>query len=361
MRHPRATSTARLYFDDIRGQPDPCAYLSSFLSPPRADPFFEEEWIDFKGNPASDGDTKKIWSKALSGFANITDGLIVWGIDARKTPPRDIDAASGLRLVPDPHALESKLRDYIRDATNPPVLGVEYQSYPGLTGEGFVVCLVPESSHKPHRAEWADRHYYYRAGDDFLIAEPGLLRTLFYPQHHPQIVATVTLSYRLEPQELAQYYRQTPDPVVLNQLLNGHPWLTLEVTLDNRGPATAKDMFVVVQTDAALNYHPGDDWSARGWHLQGPAALQARRPFHPGETIRLFHASFQQLFANRPLNESQPWTIIPHFEKLSFGFLIFAEGAEPQELVVEFVPEEFELEHQSGVAGKVIKVAIPVG
>lgn len=27
---------------------------------------------------------KKIWSKAISGYANSCDGIIVWGIDARK-------------------------------------------------------------------------------------------------------------------------------------------------------------------------------------------------------------------------------------------------------------------------------------
>src|SRR6476469_1834741 len=97
-------STARTYFQYIKSQDDPFVFLSSLISPPRPEPFFEEEWIDFKGEPKDDNDTKKIWSKALSGYANITDGLIVWGVDARKTLPREIDAAYALRLVSDPHA-----------------------------------------------------------------------------------------------------------------------------------------------------------------------------------------------------------------------------------------------------------------
>lgn len=110
----------------LAGKAIPFRFLSEFPSPPRAEPFFEEEWIDFKGSPHSEKDGRKIWSKALSGFANITDGLVIWGIDARKTRPRHIDAACGMRLLRDPHAYESKQRDWIRDATNPPVTNVQY-------------------------------------------------------------------------------------------------------------------------------------------------------------------------------------------------------------------------------------------
>jgi len=34
--------------------------------------------------------------KALSGFGNITDEYHLWGIDARKTLPRDIDTWSSI-------------------------------------------------------------------------------------------------------------------------------------------------------------------------------------------------------------------------------------------------------------------------
>src|SRR3712207_3564197 len=103
-------SNAKALFEKIRNQHDPFAFLAAIPSPPRPDPYFEEEWLDFKGYPMDEKNTKKIWSKALSGYANITDGLIIWGIDARKDPATGIDAAHGLRLIPDPYAFESKLR-----------------------------------------------------------------------------------------------------------------------------------------------------------------------------------------------------------------------------------------------------------
>ena len=82
---PAYLSSARAFFDALAGQQDPFAYLSGLPNP--TDPFFEEEWIDFKSQPQNDKEAKPIWSKALSGYANMTDGLIVWGIDARKMPP----------------------------------------------------------------------------------------------------------------------------------------------------------------------------------------------------------------------------------------------------------------------------------
>ena len=54
-------SSARAFFDDLERRPDPFTHLSSMVN--SSDPFFEEEWIDFKGEPQSDNDAKKIWSK----------------------------------------------------------------------------------------------------------------------------------------------------------------------------------------------------------------------------------------------------------------------------------------------------------
>jgi hypothetical protein len=113
-------SSAGARFEAIRTHPDPFSYLSGLVSTP-ANPTFEEEWLDFKGNPRDDGDTKKIWSKALAGFANITDGLLIWGIDARKDKATGRDVADKLSLIPDPFVLKTRLRELQPDATNAPM------------------------------------------------------------------------------------------------------------------------------------------------------------------------------------------------------------------------------------------------
>ncbi len=348
-------SNARAYFEHIKSLPDPFNFLSEIPTRFETNPFFEEEWIDFKGQPQNEEDEKKIWSKVLSGFANITDGLIVWGIDARKTPPRGIDAACKLRLISDPQAFESRLRDWIRDATNPPVIGVEYQSYSNSSGDGFVVCLIPESIHKPHRAEFEHKNYYYRAGDDFLIAEPGLLRTLFYPQSNPYIWLEVDLHYRLKPVDLAIEYQKAPNDFGFNKLLNsGTSAMSLEVTLHNDGTATAKDLYIVVESSDRLNFYQRVDWDISE-NLLGSAAFLSRRPFHPGEVTELISAEFQQEFSNKSSDQSNDsWEIIPNFNKVSLQFFIFAEGTQRKEVAVEFTPEDLNFE-----SGSATKKAVP--
>jgi hypothetical protein len=284
---PSATSNARALFEFIENHGDLYQYLSSIPDPAAAHhPCFEEEWLDFKGCPSNstnasivdEAGAKKIWSKALSGYANITDGLIIWGIDARKMPPRDIDAASGLRPLPDPLLFESKLRDWIRDATNPPVMGVEYLSIPGAKGDGFVVCLVPESQHKPHRAEAAGKHYYYRAGDDFLVAEPGLLRTLFYPRTRPQLSVVAMLSI--------ERYASTLGELSLSA--------EAKILVLNNGMHSATNLCVVLDHDQ--NVYPQSKPGA-GWEFLGlvanplvslnqqslhAIAFASKRPHQPG-------------------------------------------------------------------------------
>jgi hypothetical protein len=341
-----------MYFEYIKNQPDPFAFLANIPASIETEPVFEDEWLDFKGFPQND-DAKKIWSKALSGYANTTDGLIIWGIDARKVQPRNIDAASGLRLVSDPPAFESKLRDWIRDATNPPIMNIEYQSFTNVTGEGFVICLIPKSMHKPHRAEFADKQYYFRAGDDFLIAGPDLLRTLFYPESKPYLWLEVGLYFQLNPIDLAKEYHRRPTGFAYNKLINSTSSMTYSVMLHNTGTATAKDVYVVVQTKDELNFWQETDWVLRE-NPQGRAAFQAKRPIHPGEIVDLFSAGFQKEFYNRQ-GAPDSWEIFPHFDPVTLRFMLYADNFQQQEITFTFSSTELNYETCS-----IVKKGIPI-
>ena len=74
-----------------------------------ADRTHETEWLDFKrGDDIGDGQVKSLWSKAICGFGNNQGGCIVWGVDARRDPSTDVDAANELKPVADPAALRSR-------------------------------------------------------------------------------------------------------------------------------------------------------------------------------------------------------------------------------------------------------------
>lgn len=271
-------SSARARFDIIRAQSDPFTYLQALIGTP-SNPTFEEEWLDFKGNPRSDSDVKRIWSKALAGFANITDGLLIWGIDARKDPTTGRDVAGQLHLIPDPLAFKSRLRELQPDATNSPVMGVEVEAYVGPNcGPGFVVCYVPESAHKPHRAEFADKQWYYRTGTSFKPAEPGLLRALFYPQRSTLFDVELILECKFK--EFA------------GERARVEAMLTLSSTLRIFGTATAKDVYVNMYGELpSLNMAlavSGSDWEFKGWTRVG-FGFAARRPLHPGDECSVFY------------------------------------------------------------------------
>ena len=81
-----------------------------------------------------------IWSEALFGYANVNDGLLIWGIDARPNQATGLDAVSGFSLVENPEQSKSNLIQQIAFATEPPVRGVEVRAIadPSENRRGFV-------------------------------------------------------------------------------------------------------------------------------------------------------------------------------------------------------------------------------
>lgn len=267
------SSSAHVLFDKIKAGGLP--FLNSMVN--STPPTFEEEWLDFKGAAAIPPDKiKEIWSKALAGFANTEGGVLIWGIDARKDPTTGVDHASAPSLVPDPNAMKSRLMELHHQSTDPPVANVEVEPYPdpAANGAGFVVCLIPESPFKPHRAEHLpNKPYYIRAGDDFVPPSPALLRHLFFPHtySHLWVEAAVTVEQKFRAN--AKGF-QLPDGADVSY----------NVRIHNSGTATAQDVFVVLQTDIRGDFNVGADW-ARVSNPQGQAAFEGRRSLHPARCV----------------------------------------------------------------------------
>lgn len=294
-------SIAREFFLRIKKATDPVAELTRLVG--ANPPTFESEWLDFKGaQKISDREIKHIWSQALAGFANTQGGVLIWGIDARKDRTTGIDTASSLSLVPNPTALKSRLNELHAQSTEPPILGVEIEVYQaGGSGEGFVVCYVPESSFRPHRAEQADRQYIIRAGDDFVTASVSLLRSLFFPQTRCRLVPTLHATCS----ENGDYW----SVVVTGQIANV-------------GAATAFDTYVIV------HYEPdGLTQGYEGWRT-GPTL----RPWH-GEALSPLHPGLSRHFFGLTVSK-------PAANEIVFRVQIFARDAEPFEWAFSFSLEE---------------------
>jgi hypothetical protein len=262
-------SQAKHFFEQVRTAPDSSSFLRSLIS--STEPTYETEWLEFKGGASLlDNELKKTWSEALAGFANTQGGVLIFGIDARQDRETGIDAACGESLVPNVHAFVSRLQQLHGQSTEPSVLGVEYCPAPANneSANGFVVCYIPESPYRPHRAEAAGRNYYIRASDKFLVPSVSLLRALFYPRS--QALITPTARGEVHVQRLS------------GQDIESHE---ISIQLQNYGTASGYDVYVSAEYQPRETARPHVNRGSREGHLQFPYSATLLSPIHPCQRV----------------------------------------------------------------------------
>jgi Schlafen, AlbA_2 len=230
--------------------------------------------LDFKRATSPLGgkvrDDRGNFARALSGFANSSGGVLIWGIDARRGREHQEVA------IPAPEAFVQELETWLPVAVTRAVDGVENFVIDADRGTGFVVSYVPESPSAPHRAEFGLRQYFRRVGDSFKSMEHYELEDMFGRRQRP--VLDLQVSFLKE--------SITPDV---------HRY-RLQVRVANRGRAMALHYKVDVEFPAEILDSPAahalgdfrltDDQAAPGFVI-----LSARNdvlgPLFPGETVQL--------------------------------------------------------------------------
>lgn len=240
----------------------------------------ENEWRDFKaGKLAADGECppeeqkkndrkiRSIWSESLGAFANNIGGILIWGIEAPD------DKAVGLSLCPDAPRLVKKLENLKNDTVEPPVPGVKIRSICKLgSAEGFVICLIPESDFRPHRAKHADKEYYIRMGASSLNFGTTLLRAMFAERRTCRVVPEVRAS--IVPAD------------------GGKKALSCTVKLKHISGPSARELRVLFRSRSQNGLGPFDcypndsEWNGDRWHPK--TILDARRTLHCGEDVNLY-------------------------------------------------------------------------
>ena len=151
----------------------------------------EDLQLDFKAVSDSsfkNKDDKRNLAKALSGFANSSGGVVIWGVDARKNED-DIDVACEEKPIEKLKLFISKLNSYTGEFVNPIVDGVQHRAIPTSekTDTGFAASLIPESQSGPHMAKAGEHRYYKRSGDSFYRMEHFDLEDVFGRRPHPKL------------------------------------------------------------------------------------------------------------------------------------------------------------------------------
>jgi hypothetical protein len=316
---------ARQLFDQIISNDDPAAFLRKMIDDKRC----EIDYLEFKGaSRIQEKEAKHYWSKALSGFANTEGGVIIWGISAHQItnpddPSRKIDAADSLDLVPNPKSFSQLLRDVKLEATVRPVVGVEYKDYVADKGDGsgFVLCLIPEGTNKPYRAELdPKKQYYQRVGDSFIVIPHSMLASLFYPR------ATPKLQVEISPTKEEQIDNSRP----VRDRQSKH---TFEVYLKNSGTGSGYDILVSFQTNYSSKVSVRECFSPANRPRKIKKYL-ANRPIHPDESIHCFTFSVE---APTDLNfQEGAHNSVRNPRQIDFQVGIYARDTIPVESVIMF-------------------------
>ena len=121
---------------------------------------------------------RRAFSKALSGFANADGGILIFGIETKRSAD-GVDQAHALKPIAASNTFRSRLQDSVLATAQPVVDGVRVDVVPRHSGEGYVKCYIPTSDKPPHRAMLADREYWRRTSTGFRRMEHYELEDLF--------------------------------------------------------------------------------------------------------------------------------------------------------------------------------------
>ncbi len=141
--------------------------------------------LEFKTleDPGFSRNDRRNLARALSGFGNSDGGLILWGIDARRT--RRVDAAIALRPIADLARASSEIQTLTGEAASPAVPGVDHKPIMDTGAAGFIVTLVPASDGGPHMAKCGEDRYYRRSGSTFRRMEHFEIEDMFGRRPRP--------------------------------------------------------------------------------------------------------------------------------------------------------------------------------
>jgi hypothetical protein len=175
-------------------------------------------------------DDKKNLGRAVSGFANSSGGIIIWGVNAR---PNSIgtDCAVGLVNIEPLSMFIARLNSLTGDAVSPIVEGVLHKSIKTNEDRGFAVTLIPESDSGPHMAKLGEDRYYKRSGDSFYRMEHYDLEDMFGRRKKPKL----ELSARIVPGG-----RQTSDNKTTFEI-------KIIIAITNVGRGAAKSPFLSIE------------------------------------------------------------------------------------------------------------------
>lgn len=151
----------------------------------------EDLFIDFKSVPKSvEGifceSCKKNLGKGLSGFANSSGGVLVFGV-------KEVSGTFSLDAISEVIKFDQKIQEFINRLTAYNVPGVVSKVINEDQDKGYVVVLIPRSDLAPHQLI-EDKKYYRRSGESFKPMEHYELENMFGRSPKPVLVPDIVIT-----------------------------------------------------------------------------------------------------------------------------------------------------------------------
>jgi len=129
----------------------------------------EDTWVECKGKsdpayPNLDEKDKSNFAKNLSGFANTSGGVLIFGLKTTKNS-EGFDVVTEEQPIKGLDLFEAALREQEPHIVERAIPGIEYKRIytDKKNTEGILLVYIPESINPPYRS-LKDKHFYLRAG-----------------------------------------------------------------------------------------------------------------------------------------------------------------------------------------------------
>lgn len=251
----------------------------------------------------------------VSGFANVSGGVLVWGVNCPN------NKAMSAEPVPDASKLCEHMKGLSLEIVDPPCV-IEHRAITAEDGSGFIVTYVPQAIRRPIMATFEkENRYYMRTSDSCIAMSHSFISALMMARTSPKLDLVF----------------QEPDisfdsggPGSSYREFKAEYRVVTHLKLYNHGPGIARDCAVILHhLSGKCVLRPSDCKqqvleSSDGTPHEGSYILSLHQPniLHPRTGIRIAQVDFltNELFGSRTI-----------------GVEISAEGfSESKEIKVDF-------------------------
>ena len=165
-------------------------------------------------DPKVGKDTRVHLAKACSGFANTNGGILLYGISTTKHSHSGLDVMTQLEPVGSVKSFAQQIDNSIPSLSTPApnTHSVKVIKEKPNATRGVVLVHIPKTVGDPVQSN-IDNLFYFRSGDDFVVAPYEMIKRLFAATESPDLIPK-TITEILKPQSDGTWHI----PIVLENL-----------------------------------------------------------------------------------------------------------------------------------------------